>query len=59
MEKRILLLANYEEKESIDQNLIFTANTSHSIILVHNENFVQDLSPTNIFFINGIIKVAD
>ena len=62
MEKADFTLANYIKESELPDESKFNIlrQILHTISLVHKRGILhRDLSPTNIFFINGIIKVAD
>ena len=62
MEKADFTLANYIKESELPDESKFNIlrQILHTISLVHKRGILHwDLSPTNIFFINGIIKVAD
>lgn len=62
MEKADYTLAEYIEGNELteDTKLNIIRQVLHTMSLVHQRGVLhRDLSPTNIFFVNGIIKIAD
>ena len=62
MEKADYTLADYIEASELteDSKLNILRQILHTMSLVHQRDVLhRDLSPTNIFFVNGVIKIAD
>lgn len=62
MEKADYTLADYIEESELTEDSKFNIlrQILHTMSLVHQRDVLhRDLSPTNVFFVNGIIKIAD
>lgn len=62
MEKADCTLVDYIEESELTEESMFNIlrQVIYTISLVHQRDVLhRDISPTNIFFVNGIIKIAD